>query len=137
MTATAGWFTPMLHAMDLAKSIAFYETLGFELIDTDRADPLGWARMHCQGGALMLLRAECPPEIEKQGVLFYMYAADLPAYRQRLLASGIATGEIEYPSHGPSGEIYLRDPDGYLIGVANWGEKEHTEWLKRIGRDNV
>lgn len=137
MSDTAGWFTPMLHAMDLARSIRFYETLGFELIDTDRCEPLGWARMHCQGGALMLLRAEHPPEIGKQGVLFYMYADDLPPYRQRLVDAGLTPSEITYPDHGPSGEISLRDPDGYFIGVAHWGEKEHREWLQRIGRDSV
>ncbi|WKW10968.1 VOC family protein [Pseudogemmatithrix spongiicola] len=137
MAATAGWFTPMLHAMDLARSIRFYETLGFELIDTDRCEPLGWARLHCQGGAVMLLRAEHPPEIDKQGVMFYMYADDLPPYRQRLVDAGLEPTEIQYPDHGPSGEIYLRDPDGYFIGVAHWGEKEHSEWLKRIGRTSI
>lgn len=137
MSDTAGWFTPMLHAMDLARSIRFYETLGFELIDTDRCEPLGWARMHCQGGALMLLRAEHPLDIEEQGVLFYMYADDLPSYRQRLIQAGLAPSEISYPNYAPSGECGLRDPDGYFIGISHWGEKEHREWLKRIGRDSI
>ncbi len=137
MAPSAGWFTPMLHAMDLARSIRFYETLGFELIDTDRGEPLGWARLHCQGGAVMLLRAECAPEVEKQGVLFYMYSPDLPSYRQQLIEAGLSPSAIEYPDHGPSGEIYLRDPDGYFIGIAHWSDKEHSEWLKRIGREKV
>ena len=56
------WFRQFcIYVSDIEATIRFYETLGFELIDTDRCEPLGWARMHCQGGALMLLRAEHPP----------------------------------------------------------------------------
>jgi hypothetical protein len=37
----------------------FYPLLGFELIDQmGESDRLGWARMHCEDGALMFLRAE-------------------------------------------------------------------------------
>lgn len=46
----AGWLTPLLHVANIETSIRFYELLGFSTIDTDRAKPLGWARMHCEGG---------------------------------------------------------------------------------------
>ena len=54
----AGWLTPLLHAADIETSIRFYELPGFTTIDTDRGKPVGWARLHCEGGALMFLRAE-------------------------------------------------------------------------------
>jgi len=58
VSVKAGWLTPLLHAADIETSIRFYELLGFTTIDTDRATPVGWARLHCEGGALMFLRAE-------------------------------------------------------------------------------
>jgi catechol-2,3-dioxygenase len=48
-------------------------------------------------------------------------------------AHGICVSEILYPDHGPSGEVYLKDPDGYQLGIIHWRDKEHSEWLKRIG----
>ena len=63
----AGWATPMFWVADIDRSIRFYELLGFEVIDTDRCEPLGWARIHCEGGAVMFLRAEEPVDPEAQG----------------------------------------------------------------------
>lgn len=137
MPIRAGWFTPMLHVASIEASIAWYERLGFELVDTDRRVPIGWARMHCQGGAVMFLRAEEAVDSKAQAVMFWMYVADLPLMRDELRAQGVETGEIEYPDHGPWGEVHLRDPDGYFVGIVHWGEKEHTEWLARIGREAV
>jgi hypothetical protein len=31
-----------------------------------------------------------------------------------------------------SGEICLKDPDGYSIFVAHWGKTEHEAWEKRL-----
>ncbi|MBA3889085.1 MAG: hypothetical protein H0X64_00995 [Gemmatimonadaceae bacterium] len=117
--------------------LPFYELLGFELVDTDRCIPIGWCRMHCEGSAVMLLRAEEPVNPEHQPVLFYMYTADLPALREHLISNHIEVSAIQYPDHGPSGEVSLNDPDGYRLGIVHWGEKEHSEWLMRIGRASV
>ena len=131
MSATAGWFTPMLPVAALERSIPFYERLGFELIDTDRCTPLGWARLHCRGGALMLLRAEGPVDAGAQSALFYLYTPDLPGLRDRLLAAGVPVGEIRRPAYAPAGEAFLDDPDGWRIGVMHWGESEHAAWQAR------
>src|SRR5688500_10790129 len=136
-TATPGWYTPMLRVREIERAIPFYELLGFELIDTDRCKPIGWARMHCQGGALMLLRWDEPMDPQAQAVMFYMYTPDLPAFRERLVEKGVKVSPIQYPDHGPSGEVYLADPDGYYLGIMHWSDKEHTEWLQRIGRESV
>lgn len=139
MAVKAGWSTPMVHANSIEESIKFYEQLGFELIDSDGCKPLGWARIHCEGGAMMFLRAEDGHRVDatKQGVMFYMYTADLPALREQLMASGIEVSEIKRPPYMPSGEMYLKDPDGFVVGVGHWSEQEHTEWLKRIGRTSL
>jgi catechol 2,3-dioxygenase-like lactoylglutathione lyase family enzyme len=130
----AGWSTPLLRVAEVERSIAFYQQLGFETVDTDRCLPLGWARLHCEGGAIMLLRAEEPLDPSQQGVLFYLYTPDLPALRRQLVAAGGTPGEIVRPPYMPSGEMRLEDPDGYTVLVGHWGEAEHSAWLERIGR---
>ncbi|MCI0349573.1 MAG: VOC family protein [Acidobacteriales bacterium] len=133
MNAKAGYSTPLLHVADIEKSIEFYERLGFTIIDTDRTRPLGWARLHCEGGAVMFLRAEEPVDASVQSVLLYMYTPDLVALRERLLASGVKVPAINRPEYMPSGEICIADPDGYTILVGHWGKSEQEAWEKRIG----
>jgi hypothetical protein len=127
----AGHFTPMLHVADIETSIRFYELLGFQTIDTDRARPLGWARLHCEGGAVMFLRAEETID-SRAPVLFYMYTTDLRGLREGLLRNNVDVSTIKFPMYMPSGEFYVADPDGYRIGVAHWGQTEHAAWLERI-----
>lgn len=132
MLPKAGYSTPLLHVADIARSLRFYELLGFELIDTE-GEPLNWARMHCEGGAMMFVRAEEPLNPAAQSVLFYMYTPDLAALREQLLAAGVRVPPISRPPYMPSGEICLRDPDGYCVLVGHWGQAEHEAWLQRIG----
>ena len=133
----AGYSTPMLHVSSLERSIPFYERLGFELVDTDRCEPLGWARLHCEGGAIMLLRSgEGEPAFDprQQAVLLYLYTPDLAGLRRQLVDAGVDLSEIQFPPYMPSGELRVDDPDGYVLLIAHWGEAEHTAWLERIGR---
>ena len=132
--ARAGWWTPMLHVRSIESSIAFYERLGFELIDTDRCEPIGWARMHCEGGAVMFLRHELEFEPGEVPVLFALYSPDLPRLRGQLVAAGVAVSEVQHPQYMPSGSMHLSDPDGFSLEICHWGENEHTAWLERIGR---
>ena len=132
MSVKACYSTPLLHVAEIERSIRFYELLGFTTVDTDRAQPLGWARLHCEGGAVMFLRAEEPVDASTQAVMLYMYTPDLAGLRQHLLASGIKVPPIRYPEYMRSGEINLTDPDGYLIMVGHWGKSEQEAWEKRI-----
>jgi len=132
MSAKTTYSTPMLHAMDIERSLAFYELLGFVTVNTDGGKPLGWARAHCEGGALMFLRAEHPVDPAVQGVMLYMYSPDLPALHGELQRSGVAVPPISYPGYMPSGEMQLRDPDGYSVIVAHWGPNEQEAWEQRI-----
>ncbi len=132
MPPKAGYSTPMLHVADINRSLRFYELMGFETIDTE-GDPArpGWARAHCEGGALMFLEAEeghaSPPAL-----MLVMYAPDLPALREHLLASGIQVSAIKYPAYMPSGEINFRDPDGNFLSICHWGKPEHEAWEQRL-----
>ena len=133
MIAKAGYSTPMFHVAEIEHSIRFYELLGFQTIDTDRGTPIGWARLHCQGGAVMFLRADEPLGDFPRGVMLCMYAPDLPALREHLLANGVSVPAIRYPPYMPSGELQLADPDGYPIVLSHWGKAEQEAWEKRIG----
>jgi catechol 2,3-dioxygenase-like lactoylglutathione lyase family enzyme len=130
MLPKAGYSTPLLHVADIARSLRFYELLGFELIDTE-GEPLNWARMHCEGGALMFLAAE-PGHASPPALMLVMYAPNLAALREHLLANGVAVSAIKYPAYMPSGEINFRDPDGNFLSICHWGKKEHEAWEKRL-----
>lgn len=133
MNVRAGYSTPLFHVAEIEKSIEFYERLGFTTIDTDRTKPLGWARLHCEGGAVMFLRAEEPVNASAQSVLLYMYTPDLIGLREQLLASGVQVPAISHPQYMPSGELRIVDPDGYTILVGHWGRSEQEAWENRIG----
>lgn len=133
MSIQAAYSTPLLHVAEIERSLRFYELLGFATVDTDGAKPLGWARMHCEGGAVMFLRAEEPVDPSAQAVLLYMYTSNLAGLREHLLANGVKAPPIRYPEYMPSGEILIRDPDGYVILVAHWGKPEQEAWERRIG----
>lgn len=135
MNVKAGYSTPVFHVAEIERSLRFYELLGFVTIDTDRAKPLGWARVHCEGGALMFLRAEEPMDNSPRGVPLYMYTPDLIALREQLLAAGVKVPPIDHPEYARAGEICVSDPDGYLILVAHWGKPEQEAWDKRIGKN--
>jgi hypothetical protein len=130
----AGYSTPLMHVAEVERSIRFYELLGFELIDSDRCVPIGWARIHCEGGAVMFLRAEEPVDGSKQSVMLVMYTPDLAGLREHLLANGVKVPPIGFPGYAPAGNFGVGDPDGYRVEVVHWGKKEQEEWEKRIGR---
>lgn len=123
----------MLHVADVARSISFYELLGFELIDTE-GDPagLGWARLHCEGGAIMLFLAEEPLDDRVKAIPAYLYTPDLAGLREHLLAHAVKVSQINHPPYMQSGEVRVEDPDGYVMFIGHWGDTEHSAWLARI-----
>ena len=124
--------TPLLFVAEIERSIAFYELLGFRLIDDDGCQPLGWARLHCAGGEVMFVRAETPADRSHSGFLFYLYTADLASLREELLAAGVAVSEIKTPPYMPSGMVSLNDPDGYLLEIGHWGKDEQAKWEEHL-----
>lgn len=136
MTARIAHSTPMLHVAEIERSIRFYELLGFRLIDTDRCTPIGWARLHCESGDIMFLRAERAIDAKAQGFLFYMYTPDLAGLRASLVEKDVAASEIKRPPYMPSGMMNLVDPDGYHVEIAHWGKAEQEAWERRLAEAN-
>ena len=69
----------------------------------------------------MIARTDRPLNPDAQDVLFYLYAADLPALRTVLVNNGITAGAICYPEYMPQGEFGMKDPDGYTLMLAQAG----------------
>lgn len=117
---------PMIHVADPERSILFYRLFGFEVGNkVPPSGPVGWAWLYQphapnwkHGANLMVTRSECAISADSQGVLFYLYAADLVALRDRLMEEGIQVSEIRYPDYLPKGEFRTTDPDGYCLMVA-------------------
>lgn len=125
---------PMVHVYDVARSIAFYTKLGFELIDS-KSDPharIFWAFLRSENAELMLASASGPVEADVQAVLLYMHTKDVQGLRDHLLQQGLrdageytgrrtpndgpsAVHAVSYPPYMPAGEVRITDPDGYVI----------------------
>jgi ketosteroid isomerase-like protein/catechol 2,3-dioxygenase-like lactoylglutathione lyase family enzyme len=111
---------PFLHVADVTASIAFYEHLGFRVTATHPTTTSApdWASLEADQAQLMLARADEPIVARSQGVLFYLFSRDLFGLRERLIAANIDAGEITDGRPGPNAEMRLRDPDGYVLIVA-------------------
>jgi catechol 2,3-dioxygenase-like lactoylglutathione lyase family enzyme len=118
----------MIPVTDVERSVAFYRLLGFEVGNrVPPSGPMGWCWLYSpqaadwKRGPNLMLTLSCsndPVVIQEPAVLFYFYATDLVALREKLLASGLAAGEICYPEYLPKGEFRLMDPDGYTLMIA-------------------
>jgi catechol 2,3-dioxygenase-like lactoylglutathione lyase family enzyme len=117
---------PMVHVLDVERSVAFYRLLGFEVGNRVPAmGPMHWAWLYApmardwkRGPNIMLTRSECAIDAGAQQVLFYLYASDLKSLHAALLAKGLAAGDISYPEYLPAGEFRIADPDGYTLMIA-------------------
>jgi catechol 2,3-dioxygenase-like lactoylglutathione lyase family enzyme len=116
---------PFVLVSDVARSISFYEALGFRVIKRYEPDGrLEFAGLESTSSAkLMLARvdevpARVDPDQSGPGFL-YLYTLDLDAFRDRLIRTGIEAGEIEDgPGPGPNRQLCVRDPDGHGHMVA-------------------
>lgn len=110
---------PFAHVADVERSIAFYGRLGFTVRDTFAPDgrPV-WAFLRSGEAELMVAAADAPVDHHVQGILFYVYAPDLAALRDHLVAGGVTPGEIVDGSPGPELQMRVTDPDGYCLMVA-------------------
>jgi catechol 2,3-dioxygenase-like lactoylglutathione lyase family enzyme len=108
-----------VHVEDVERSIAFYYHLGFIVASVYKYRGTSvWAELRSEGAELMVSTDGDSIDPAGQGVLFYLYSDDLAALREQLLANGIHVGEIEDGTPGPSQEMRLTDPDGYVLIVA-------------------
>ena len=107
----------LLHVADVQRSIEFYEKLGFELGKPPLKNDNGvtfFASMHRgQSAQIMVTLTGRPLNPGAQDVMFYLYCADMPAYRAMLIERGVEVGEVQHPFWNREGEFRVDDPDGW------------------------
>ncbi|GGD50384.1 VOC family protein [Pseudoxanthomonas indica] len=122
MTAGLRNLVPFVHVQDVARSIAFYEKLGFVLQKTHAepgtTQPI-WAWLEGGHGQLMLGQSSGPIDAGQQAVLFYLYFEDVKATHAELAAAGLPVGPLRFPFYCPQGEFRLHDPDDYVLLLAH------------------
>jgi catechol 2,3-dioxygenase-like lactoylglutathione lyase family enzyme len=113
---------PMLHVASVARSVAFYERLGFEVANAftppGEAEP-SFASLRSGGASLMVVRAGAPIDPTQQAVILTLYCGDVPAFHVALGHAGVAVEPITYPAERPGGRFRLTDPDGYDLAVTH------------------
>jgi len=94
-------------------------------IRTPREGVMGWAWLYMpqasdwrRGANLMLSCSDREGDLANSGTLYYLYAADLVALREKLIAAGFVPGPITYPDYLPKGEFKIKDPDGHTLMLA-------------------
>lgn len=97
---------------DLAASVAWYrDRLGLRVALLDAAN--GFALLQGDAGGRLALKSGTPAP---GGVTLHFEVADLAAELARLGSSGTPVKE------SPEGyrEAFIRDPDGYAVGLFEW-----------------
>lgn len=110
---------PFVRVKDVERSVAFYHHLGFTPQSVYKyRDHLAWASLESEGAEIMFEGGSNPVAPDRESVWFYLYSDNLAALREQLLAAGVEAGEIEDGSPGPSEEMRVVDPDGYVLMIA-------------------
>ncbi|MBI2297953.1 MAG: VOC family protein [Armatimonadetes bacterium] len=117
--------TPIVSVSDVDRSVAFYESLGFETLNKIQWEgQTSWAALRRDGANLMLglghthdEEGNTLPMDHSHGhreCILYLRVEDVAGMRDDLLARGHAPSELEVQFYGMK-ETHVEDPDGYLI----------------------
>ncbi|HTK75680.1 MAG TPA: VOC family protein [Gemmataceae bacterium] len=126
MAIKVAGLAPLVQVFDMPTSIAFYrDTLGFTVAATSEpGDDCDWALLKLDGTELMLNTAyekehrPATPDAARlaahEDTALYFGCPDVDGAYSHLRAMGIAA---EPPTVAPYGmkQLYLKDPDGYVI----------------------
>lgn len=113
---------PMLPVSNVARSIAFYEELGFEVGNVHAPATGGnpvWAWLYNGQAHLMVNQSDGPIEATHSSASIWIYTRDVEGAHQTLKARGMDVGELEHPFYNLGGEFHVHDPDGYAVFVAH------------------
>jgi catechol 2,3-dioxygenase-like lactoylglutathione lyase family enzyme len=113
---------PMLPVTDVARTIAFYEQLGFAIGHThtpeSESEPV-WAWLYHGRAHVMINRADRPVQGTHHSAALWLYCGDVKAAHAALASRGLDVGEIDYPPYNAGGEFHVHDPDGYAVFIAH------------------
>jgi glyoxylase I family protein len=116
--ATVREVVPLLMVEGIQRSVAFYEQLGFELMQKwEPQGNLAWCRLQRDDSALMLQQAtdeDGPAAGRGYGVGFYFICDDAAALHDELRSRGVPVDPPTAAFYGMN-QIFLKDPDGYEL----------------------
>ena len=105
---------PMQPVMHLARSLAFYQKLGFSIEQSD--DDWGWAMLSFGECRIMLdLSINRFPDAPRQAVL-YLYPDNIGEYHKQVRANGLEIPDLDDTFYGMT-EFRLDDPDGNRLWI--------------------
>ncbi len=104
--------TPILHVPDVAASVAWYESLGFEVLDVDPPDAAAqWAHL-AYGAGRVMFRAS--PVAGPACVDIYIRIPAVDALREALPRTVEVISGPQDMTYGMR-ELTLRDPNGFAV----------------------
>ncbi len=104
---------------NLERSIAFYEKIGLVLIVNSPGN--NYARFECPGGGVTFSLHEAE-KVSPGSVSIYFEVEDVDANVKALKDNGVAFEMEPTDQRWLWREAWLRDPDGYRIGIFHAGE---------------
>jgi uncharacterized glyoxalase superfamily protein PhnB len=107
---------PMIHVPDVAATVAWYERLGFEVINTftDDGEGLDWAMLSFGGGQLMFSEGGAPASKDRREVDLYIYVDNVDE-RFSQLKDRVAVVESLHDTFYGMREFIIRDLNGFWL----------------------
>jgi len=106
--------TPMLPVKQIARSIEFYQKLGFSV--EKQNDDWRWAMLRFDDCRLMVDQSiNLHPEVPRQSVI-YLYPDNIEEYHRQVRANGLDIPDLEVTFYGLT-EFRLDDPDGNRLWI--------------------
>ena len=108
---------PMIHVPDVAATVAWYEALGFELIDAnDEGGEVDWAMVAWGEDAVMFNAGGRPANGERREVDLYVTVENVDALHQRLKDHVEVVQEPNDTFYGMR-EFIARDLNGFWVTI--------------------
>ncbi len=110
--------TPMLNVADAPATVAWYQSLGFEVLSTDRehqgGDTFYWAYLQ-RGEAEIMINQRPGSEHASRGADLYITVDDVDALYADLKGRVKVTEEVVDQFYGMR-DFWIEDPNGYILG---------------------
>jgi catechol 2,3-dioxygenase-like lactoylglutathione lyase family enzyme len=104
---------PMQPVRNLAASVAFYEKLGFVVVN--RNDAWGWAMLRC-GACELMLDASINQAGTRRIAVVYLYPDDIEAFHRHAREHGLSVPELDVTFYGMTA-FRIDDPDGNRLWI--------------------
>ena len=106
---------PMIHVPDVGATAAWYEALGFDLVDSNDEDGvLDWAMMAWGDAVVMFNAGGKPADGDRREVDLYVTTEEIDALHARL-RDNVEVVEAPHDTFYGMREFTVRDPNGFWV----------------------